>query len=110
MTGSGKDPLFGRIALIGAGLIGSSLARVIRREGLARHIAVTARTQKTLDKIQELGLADSVSLEATDAVKDADLVVLCAPLGTRSEEHTSELQSRRKLVCRPLLEKKKKKL
>jgi cyclohexadieny/prephenate dehydrogenase len=82
MTGSGKDPLFGRIALIGAGLIGSSLARVIRREGLARHIAVTARTQKTLDKIQELGLADSVSLEATDAVKDADLVVLCAPLGT----------------------------
>ena len=82
MTGSGKDSLFGRIALIGAGLIGSSLARVIRREGLARHIAVTARTQKTLDKIQELGLADSVSLEATDAVKDADLVVLCAPLGT----------------------------
>ena len=81
MTGSGKDSLFGRIALIGAGLIGSSLARAVRRDGLAQHIAVTARTQATLDKVVELDLADSVGLDPADAARNADLVVLCAPLG-----------------------------
>ena len=81
MTGSGKDSLFGRIALIGAGLIGSSLARVLRRHGLAQHIAVTARTQATLDKVVELDLADSVGFDPAAAAKDADLVVLCTPLG-----------------------------
>ena len=81
MNAPGKDILFPRMALIGAGLIGSSLARVARREGLAGHIAVSARTQATLDKAMELGFADSVSLDAGEAAKDADLVVLCTPLG-----------------------------
>ena len=81
MAATGKDILFARIALIGAGLIGSSLARIARRQGLAGHIAVSARTQATLDKALELGFADSVSLDAAEAAKDADLVVLCTPLG-----------------------------
>ncbi len=81
MTGKASDPLFRRIALIGIGLIGSSLAHVIRRAGLAHHIAVAARTQQTLDTAMDLGLADSVTLDAGQAVADADLVVLCAPLG-----------------------------
>ena len=81
MAATGKDILFARIALIGAGLIGSSLARVARRQGLAGHIAVSARTQATLDKALELGFADSVSLDAAEAAEDADLVVLCTPLG-----------------------------
>lgn len=81
MAATGKDILFARIALIGAGLIGSSLARVARRQGLAGHIAVSARTQGTLDKALELGFADSVSLDAAEAAEDADLVVLCTPLG-----------------------------
>ena len=81
MSAPGKDILFARMTLIGAGLIGSSLARVARREGLAGHIAVSARTQATLDKALELGFADSVSLDAAEAAKDADLVVLCTPLG-----------------------------
>ena len=67
--------------MIGAGLIGSSLARIARRQGLAGHIAVSARTQGTLDKALELGFADSVSLDAAEAAEDADLVVLCTPLG-----------------------------
>ena len=82
MTANAADPLFRRIALIGIGLIGSSLARVIRRDGLAQHIAVAAGTQRSLDKARELGLADSVTLDARQAVEDADLVVLCSPLGT----------------------------
>lgn len=73
--------MFERIALIGMGLIGSSLARVIRRDGLAGHIAVSARTQATLDKAVELGLADSATLDACEAVRGADLVVICTPVG-----------------------------
>ena len=82
MTGKSSEPLFRRIALIGIGLIGSSLAHVVRRDGLADHIAVAARTRRTLDKAEELGIADSVTLDAGQAVEDADLVVLCSPLGT----------------------------
>ena len=75
------SPLFERIALIGVGLIGSSLARVIRREGLAGHIAACARSQATLAKMEELGLADSTSRDPAQAVAGADLVVLGTPLG-----------------------------
>jgi cyclohexadieny/prephenate dehydrogenase len=81
MNGSETNSLFGRIALIGAGLIGSSLARAVRREHLARHIAVAARSQATLDTMTALGLADSTTLDAAEAAQDADLVVLCTPLG-----------------------------
>jgi len=80
MTGS-DTLLFDRIALIGAGLIGSSLARAVRRGQLAGHIAVAARSQTTLDTMTDLSLADSTSLDAAEAVQDADLVVLCTPLG-----------------------------
>ena len=74
--------LFDRVALIGIGLIGSSLARVIRAQDLAGHIAVAARTQSSLDAAVELGLADSVSLDAAVAAEGADLVVVCSPIGT----------------------------
>ena len=81
MAGKTSDLLFRRVAFIGIGLIGSSLSHVIRRDGLAEHIAVAARSQQTLDKAMELGLADSATLDAGQAVADADLIVLCAPLG-----------------------------
>jgi len=77
-----RQPLFSNIALIGIGLIGSSLAHVVRRDGLAATITVTARTQKTLDTALRLKLADRATLDAADAVKDADLVVICTPMGT----------------------------
>jgi cyclohexadieny/prephenate dehydrogenase len=80
MNGPDNNILFPRIALIGAGLIGSSLAHLFRRDGLTGHIAVSSRTRKTLDKIQELGLADSVSLDPAEAVRDADLIILCVPV------------------------------
>ena len=72
---------FERVALIGIGLINSSLARVLRRDGLAGHISVCARSRKTLDKAVELGLADSVTTDPCIAVQDADLVVIGTPLG-----------------------------
>ena len=78
---SASPPLFDRVALIGIGLIGSSLARVIRRDTLARHVSVCARSYSTLDKVKELGIADSVTTDIRQAVEDADLVMLCTPLG-----------------------------
>jgi cyclohexadieny/prephenate dehydrogenase len=78
-------PRFRRIALIGIGLIGSSLARVIRRDSLADHIAVCARTHATLDKARALGIADSTTTDPRACVEGADLVVLCTPLGTYGE-------------------------
>ena len=76
-----NPPMFNRVAFIGIGLIGSSLARVMRRDGLAGHITVTARTQATLDKVMELNLADHVTTDAIEAVTDADLIMICTPLG-----------------------------
>jgi cyclohexadieny/prephenate dehydrogenase len=79
MTGK---PLFETVAFIGIGLIGSSLARVIRRDGLANRIVACARSDATLDKVMELGLADHVTKDLQEAASGADLIVLCTPIGT----------------------------
>jgi len=73
---------FQTVALIGLGLIGSSLGRVIKRDGLAATVVGSARTQATLDKALELGFVDRVHADPLDAVRDADLVVLCSPPGS----------------------------
>jgi cyclohexadieny/prephenate dehydrogenase len=73
--------MFERVALIGLGLIGSSLSHVMRREKLARHIAGHARSAATRDKAVEIGLVDSIHLTPADAVQGADLVILCVPIG-----------------------------
>ena len=78
-------PAFERVALIGIGLINSSLARVLRREGLAREVAVSARRQATIDRAAELGLCDRSSLDPVEVVRDADLVVLGTPLSAYRE-------------------------
>ncbi len=74
------SPPFDSVALIGIGLIGSSLARVLRREGLARHIAVHSRSEATRTKVRGLNLADSLHATPEAAVAGADLVVICTPL------------------------------
>jgi cyclohexadieny/prephenate dehydrogenase len=80
-----SEPLFARVALIGVGLIGSSLARVLRRDRLAGEIVACARRQETLDIVQKLGLADRVALDPAEAARDADLVVLATPLSAYAE-------------------------
>jgi len=74
-------PHFERIALVGIGLIGSSLARIIRREGLAGHLVVSTRSADTLRRAEELGLGDSYLADAAEAVRDADLVIVSVPVG-----------------------------
>ncbi len=70
-----------KIALIGIGLIGSSLARVIAREKLAGHVAISTRSADTLARAEELGLGDSYATDAKEAVLDADLVIVSVPVG-----------------------------
>ncbi|MBN9582534.1 MAG: prephenate/arogenate dehydrogenase family protein [Afipia sp.] len=74
-------PLFQRIALIGFGLIGGSIARAARAQGLAGEIVVTARSAATRARVRELGVVDRVVDTSAEAVKDADLVILCIPVG-----------------------------
>jgi cyclohexadieny/prephenate dehydrogenase len=76
------EPVFRRLALLGVGLIGSSVARIATERGdLAAEIVVNARTQKTLDRVVELGFADRVEIDPARAVEGADCVMLCAPVG-----------------------------
>jgi cyclohexadieny/prephenate dehydrogenase len=76
--------MFDKVAVIGLGLIGSSLCWRIKRDGLAKHVAGHARTKATRDKAMELGFIDSVHATAGEAARDADLVVLCAPIGANA--------------------------
>lgn len=76
-----SDPLFNRIALIGIGLIGSSIAQVARARGLVSEIAVSTRSPETLARAEELKLGDAYYLDAGEAVDGADLVILCVPVG-----------------------------
>lgn len=76
-----NEPLFERLALIGIGLIGSSLAHVARRKGLARTIVAADASAEVRVKVAELAIADRVAETAAAAVEGADLVILCAPVG-----------------------------
>lgn len=70
-----------RVALIGLGLIGSSLAHVIRRERLSDVITGYAKSAETRATAKRIGLADEIHDSAAAAVRDADLVILCTPVG-----------------------------
>lgn len=72
---------FRKLALIGIGLIGSSIALAARRQGLVDVISISTRRQETLDEARELGLGDIYTLDPAEAVRGADLVILCAPVG-----------------------------
>jgi cyclohexadieny/prephenate dehydrogenase len=75
------QPLFERVALIGIGLIGSSIARAVRQLGLAREIVAIDRDEAVLARVGELGLADDCFATASEGVKGCDLVILCVPVG-----------------------------
>ncbi len=73
--------IYERVALIGLGLIAGSMALAMRRSGLAGEITGYARSAETRKVAAEIGLVDRVCESAADAVKGADLVVLCVPVG-----------------------------
>jgi cyclohexadieny/prephenate dehydrogenase len=76
------EPLFRRLALLGIGLIGSSVARIARNRGdIAGEIVANARTETTLARVRELNIADRTEIDPAVAVQGADCVMLCAPVG-----------------------------
>ena len=77
--------MFERAAFIGIGLIGSSMARAMRRDGLVGTIVACARRPETRATALELKIADHVTADAGAAVKDADLVVIATPIGTNAD-------------------------
>ena len=74
-------PVFDRLALIGLGLIGSSIARVTRQKNLARHIVAIDVSEEVCARVSELKLADTVTSDIAEGVRDADCVILCVPVG-----------------------------
>ncbi|NTT88157.1 prephenate/arogenate dehydrogenase family protein [Tabrizicola fusiformis] len=74
-------PIYNRVALIGLGLIASSMAHAIRAGGLVGEIAGHAKSAETRGVALEIGLCDHVYATAAEAVQGADLVVLAVPVG-----------------------------
>lgn len=80
-----EQPLFDRIAIIGIGLIGSSIARAILRGNLTDELVISDRSPQHLSEAEKLELGHAFHANPSDAVKDADLVILCTPVGTYRE-------------------------
>jgi cyclohexadieny/prephenate dehydrogenase len=80
-----SEALFGRVALIGIGLIGSSLARALRRESPETKIVACARRPETLATVRRLDLADATTDDPARAAENADLVVIATPLSAYAE-------------------------
>jgi cyclohexadieny/prephenate dehydrogenase len=77
--------MFEKVALLGLGLIGSSLSRAMRRGQLVQHISGYARSAETRNTALDLGLIQHAHDTAAEAVRDADLVFLCTPIGTYAD-------------------------
>ena len=77
-----EEPHFKRLALIGVGLIGSSIAWAARRGNLVGEIVCSARTEATRARALEIGVVDRAVATNAEAVAGADLVILCTPVGT----------------------------
>ena len=73
--------MYDRVALIGLGLIASSMFWAMKRGGLAGEVVGYARSAETRDTARSIGLCDRIEDSVEAAVKDADLVVLCVPVG-----------------------------
>jgi cyclohexadieny/prephenate dehydrogenase len=82
---SDAAPLFGKVALIGVGLIGASMAHAIRRGQVAGHVSGYAHRPETRARAAAVGFADSLPETLAECVRDADLVVLATPVGTFGE-------------------------
>jgi len=77
--------IYKQVALIGLGLIASSMGHAMKRAGLASSIIGYAKSKETREKAMELGFVDAIADNAGDAVAQADLVVLCVPVGAMSK-------------------------
>jgi cyclohexadieny/prephenate dehydrogenase len=82
---SAAAPLVRRLALIGIGLIGSSIARAARAQGIAGTIVVADASPEVRRRLAEIGIADVIAETNAEAVAGADLVIVCVPVGRCGE-------------------------
>ena len=80
-----SKPMFEKIALIGIGLIGGSIALEARKRGLAKSIVAATRSPETAALANKLKLADHCGTDLAAACEDADLVIVCTPVGACGE-------------------------
>ncbi|HEY9215368.1 MAG TPA: prephenate/arogenate dehydrogenase family protein [Ancylobacter sp.] len=78
------SPMVGRLTIIGVGLIGSSILRAAKVRGLAGTLVAYDASEAVRDRALALGLADLVASTPEQAVRDADIVILCVPVGAMS--------------------------
>jgi prephenate dehydrogenase len=74
--------LFERITVIGVGLLGASLAKACKERGLVDEVVGYGRNRKNLEKAKDLNIIDHCPADLSEAVSDADLIVLCTPVST----------------------------
>ena len=78
-------PLFESVAIIGIGLIGSSIARAVARVKVAGRLVICDRDENALNRAKQLGLGDAYETSVREAVVGARLVILCVPVGAYGE-------------------------
>jgi cyclohexadieny/prephenate dehydrogenase len=76
-----ETPIFERVAILGIGLIGSSIARALRKVGATRSLAIGDASAEAIGRAEALNLGDAYFTDAREAVKGADLVIFCVPIG-----------------------------
>ena len=79
------EVVFDRLTIIGAGLIGSSIARAARKVGAVRSIAIADLSSEVVERARALNLGDIYSTSAREAVAGADIVIFCTPVGSNAE-------------------------
>jgi cyclohexadieny/prephenate dehydrogenase len=79
------EKTYDRVALIGLGLIASSMFWAMKRAGISAEVTGYARSAETRETARQIGLCDRVCDSMTEAIEDADLVVLCVPVGVMGE-------------------------
>ena len=77
--------MFKKISIIGCGLIGSSILRNINKREISKSVTVFDKSKEVIDTIKKEKLCDDISRDIPSAVKDSDLVILCAPLSSYKE-------------------------
>ena len=74
--------MFNKICIIGCGLIGSSIARAIKKQNLSKKIVSSNRSDSINKKVIELKIVDDSSSDANKMVEDSDLVIISTPLSS----------------------------
>ena len=77
---SAEKPI-GKLVIIGVGLIGGSFALALKKAKAVQHVVGVGRTSKNLNTALKFGVIDAISLDARDAVRDADMVLIGTPVG-----------------------------